>query len=90
VHRLSDIETLNLVLKPPHGVELLRLGRGFGPDGDGGFAYFDTQSRLGVLVEAVELPARRCEPELVIHSIPSRSSSAAASTVEGGWTEHAE
>jgi methylmalonyl-CoA/ethylmalonyl-CoA epimerase len=48
------------------GVGLLQLGRGFGLDGDGGFAYFDTEDSVGVLLEAVEVPARRREPELVI------------------------
>ena len=42
------------------------LGRGFELNDNGGFAYFDTEEELGVLLEAVELPARRREPELVI------------------------
>ena len=48
------------------GYECVQLGRGFGLDGDGMFAYFDTESDLGLLLEAVVRPARRHEPELVI------------------------
>ena len=47
------------------GYALLQLGRGFGPDGDGGFAYFDTQGDLGVIVEAIEEAKRIAEPERI-------------------------
>jgi methylmalonyl-CoA/ethylmalonyl-CoA epimerase len=49
-----------------NGYECLQLGRGFGLDGDGAFAYFDTERDLGLLLEAINRPARRHEPELVI------------------------
>jgi catechol 2,3-dioxygenase-like lactoylglutathione lyase family enzyme len=45
------------------GVELLQAGSGYGQDGDGGFAYFDTQDTVGVIVEAIEVPRRRRPPE---------------------------
>jgi len=48
------------------GYGCIQLGRGFGLDGDGGFAYFDTEDELGVVLEAVERPANRREPELVV------------------------
>jgi hypothetical protein len=48
------------------GNRLAALGRGFGLDGDGGVVYFDTESGLGVVLEAIEVPAPRREPELVI------------------------
>lgn len=48
------------------GYELIQCGRGMGVDGDGGFAYFDTQRELGLVLEVVEPPARRREPEFVI------------------------
>jgi methylmalonyl-CoA/ethylmalonyl-CoA epimerase len=48
------------------GYELIQCGRGMGLDNDGGFAYFDTQSELGLVLEVIERPARRREPELVI------------------------
>ena len=47
------------------GYPVLQLGRGTGPDGDGGFAYFDTVGDFGVVLEAIEVPRRRREPELV-------------------------
>jgi len=48
-----------------HGFELLQLGRGFGLDGDGGFAYFDAADPLGTILELIEVPARRREPQRV-------------------------
>jgi catechol 2,3-dioxygenase-like lactoylglutathione lyase family enzyme len=69
VHHLAVyVESLDDAIRSMDeaGVALLQLGRGIGLDGDGGFAYFDTEERLGVLLEAVEVPARRREPELVI------------------------
>jgi methylmalonyl-CoA/ethylmalonyl-CoA epimerase len=46
------------------GFEVIQQGTGYGLDGDGGFAYFDTVAHLGVLVEAIERPARRRVPDL--------------------------
>jgi Glyoxalase/Bleomycin resistance protein/Dioxygenase superfamily len=69
VHHLAiHVESLDVAIESMReaGLALLQLGRGFGLDGDGGFAYFDTESQLGVVLEAIELPARRVEPELVI------------------------
>jgi hypothetical protein len=69
VHHLAiHVESLDAAIDSMRdaGLELLQLGRGFGVDGDGGFAYFDTEHLLGVVLEAIELPARRREPELVI------------------------
>jgi hypothetical protein len=47
------------------GYEAIQWGAGYGLDGDGGFAYFDTAGDLGIIVEAIEVPKRRREPELV-------------------------
>ena len=47
------------------GYETIQWGAGYGLDGDGGFAYFDTVSELGIIVEAIEVPKRRREPELI-------------------------
>jgi methylmalonyl-CoA/ethylmalonyl-CoA epimerase len=47
------------------GVSVLQSGRGYGLDGDGGFAYLDTVERAGVLLELLELPRRRRDPEVV-------------------------
>jgi methylmalonyl-CoA/ethylmalonyl-CoA epimerase len=37
------------------GFPTLQAGRGFAPDGRGGFAYYDTTAALGYVLEAVEL-----------------------------------
>lgn len=47
------------------GVESVQDGAGFGPDADGSFAYFDTAARLGVLVEAIQRPSRRSDPDFL-------------------------
>ena len=47
------------------GYEVLQSGLGFGPDGDGGFAYFDTEPDLSVVVEAIEDARREPDPERV-------------------------
>ena len=47
------------------GYETTQWGAGYGLDGDGGFAYFDTVADLGVILEAIEVPKRRREPEAV-------------------------
>ena len=41
------------------GFSVLQLGRGYGLDGDGGFAYFDTVSAFSIVIEAIEQPRRR-------------------------------
>jgi catechol 2,3-dioxygenase-like lactoylglutathione lyase family enzyme len=38
------------------GFPALQSGSGFGPDGSGTYAYFDTAAALGLMVEAVEPP----------------------------------
>jgi methylmalonyl-CoA/ethylmalonyl-CoA epimerase len=48
------------------GYPVLQEGRGFGVDGDGAFVYFDTEQDVGYLLEVVQPPARRREPELII------------------------
>ena len=45
---------------------MLFRSRGFSVDGDGAFAYFDTEHDLGYLLEVVQPPKTRREPELVI------------------------
>lgn len=47
------------------GIEPVQDGAGFGLDGDGSFAYFDTSESLGVLVEAIQRPSRRSDPDFV-------------------------
>jgi len=47
------------------GYTVTQSGGGYGLDGDGGYAYFDTERDLGIVVEAIELPKRRREPDYV-------------------------
>ena len=41
------------------GIPAIQTGSGYGQNGDGGFAYFDTQKTLGFISEAIEVPAAR-------------------------------
>ncbi len=47
------------------GFEIIQEGSGFGPDGDGHYAYLDTEERLGAIYELIERPKRRHPPEKV-------------------------
>lgn len=47
------------------GLEMIQDGSGFGPDGDGHYAYLDTEDILGVTIELIERPKRRHEPEMI-------------------------
>jgi hypothetical protein len=48
------------------GFPLIQLGRGMGLAGDGGFAYFDTEDDFNLILEAVEPPTQRRDPEFVV------------------------
>jgi methylmalonyl-CoA/ethylmalonyl-CoA epimerase len=50
------------------GFAVLQSGRGYGLDGDGGFAYLDTAAELGIVVELIEVPARRRQPDAVVRA----------------------
>lgn len=47
------------------GIEMLMDGAGFGLDGDGHYAYLDTEALIGVTLELIERPERRVTPERV-------------------------
>lgn len=47
------------------GYEQIQAGGGYGLDGDGGYAYFDTERDFGVILEVIEVPKRRREPDSV-------------------------
>ncbi|MCD4672256.1 MAG: VOC family protein, partial [Anaerolineaceae bacterium] len=47
------------------GFMVIMDGAGFGPDGDGHYAYLDTEEKLGVTLELIERPARRYPPEKI-------------------------
>jgi hypothetical protein len=45
------------------GYPVIQYGAGYGLDGDGAFAYFDTTRDLGAILELRMLPTQRREPE---------------------------
>jgi catechol 2,3-dioxygenase-like lactoylglutathione lyase family enzyme len=47
------------------GLSMIQDGAGFGRDGDGHYAYLDTEKQLGVMLELIERPQGRVEPEKV-------------------------
>jgi hypothetical protein len=47
------------------GLAVIQEGTGFGLDGDGHFAYLDTEDALGMAVELIEVPKRRVAPDKV-------------------------
>jgi methylmalonyl-CoA/ethylmalonyl-CoA epimerase len=61
------VETLDAAIESMRraGYDVLQSGRGYGLDGDGGYAYFDTERDFEVIVEAIEVPKRRREPDFV-------------------------
>lgn len=48
-----------------HGLEMIQDGAGFGLDGDGHYAYLDTEDMLGTTIELIERPEGRVPPERV-------------------------
>ena len=47
------------------GVAMLQDGAGFGRDGDGHYAYLDTEDEIGVMLELIERPKGRVPPDKV-------------------------
>lgn len=47
------------------GLPMTQDGAGFGRDGDGHYAYLDTEDKLGVTIELIERPKGRATPEKV-------------------------
>jgi methylmalonyl-CoA/ethylmalonyl-CoA epimerase len=45
------------------GYAMVQSGRGFGVDGDGGYAYFDTVPAVGCILEAIAMPTKMPDPE---------------------------
>jgi len=45
------------------GYPVLQSGAGYGRDGSGGFAYLDTEEELQIIVELIEVPRERTDPE---------------------------
>jgi catechol 2,3-dioxygenase-like lactoylglutathione lyase family enzyme len=69
VHHLgSRVESLDEAMEAlgAKGWEMIQMGRGYGADGDGGFAYFDTRGEHGMILEVIEVPRQRVEPEATV------------------------
>ena len=47
------------------GFEIIQEGSGFGPDGDGHYAYLNTEKEFGITYELIERPKRRHKPEKI-------------------------
>ena len=47
------------------GLKMIMDGAGFGLDGDGHYAYLNTEDAIGVMIELIERPKGRVEPERV-------------------------
>lgn len=50
------------------GLVMTMDGAGFGRDGDGHYAYLNTEDKLGVTIELIERPKGRVEPEKIYPS----------------------
>ena len=64
-YRVDDID-VEIERMAALGIALLQSGRGFGVDGDGAYAYFDTGPTLGCIIEAIEFPREMPPPERVV------------------------
>ena len=49
------------------GLKMIMDGAGFGLDGDGHYAYLDTEDQIGVTIELIERPKGRMEPEKIMY-----------------------
>jgi hypothetical protein len=47
------------------GLEMTQDGAGFGRDGDGHYAYLDTEDKIGVTIELIERPEGRMPPDKI-------------------------
>ena len=47
------------------GLTMTQDGAGFGLDGDGHYAYLDTEGQIGITIELIQRPKRRVPPEAV-------------------------
>ncbi|MFA6844941.1 MAG: VOC family protein [Sphaerochaetaceae bacterium] len=59
---VKDIET-ELTLVKQQGFKVVMDGGGFGLDGDGSFAYLNTEEIYGICYELIQRPLHRTEPE---------------------------
>ena len=47
------------------GLQVTQDGAGFGLDGDGHYAYLDTEDKIGVTIELIQRPNRRMPPDRI-------------------------
>ena len=47
------------------GLTMIQDGSGFGADGDGHYAYLDTEDKIGTTIELIERPKGRVQPEKI-------------------------
>jgi hypothetical protein len=47
------------------GYDVIQSGHGFGPDGDGHYAYLSTEGDVSTIFELIDPPARRHPPEYI-------------------------
>jgi methylmalonyl-CoA/ethylmalonyl-CoA epimerase len=57
------------------GIAMIQDGSGFGLDGDGHYAYLDTEKSLGVTLELIQRPKARVAPEKIYPAAPEHSPS---------------
>lgn len=67
---VQDIQG-SLAIVKKNGIEVIMEGGGFGLDGDGHFAYLDTEKRYGICYELIQRPLRRHEPDCVYPKLNS-------------------
>lgn len=61
------VEDMQAALTQVHaaGLGMIQDGSGFGRDGDGHFAYLETEASLGVTLELIQRPKARVAPEKI-------------------------
>lgn len=55
------------------GLVMTQDGAGFGRDGDGHYAYLNTEDKIGVTIELIERPEGRMPPETVYPSMDGKT-----------------
>lgn len=61
---VEDMRTA-IALAEAAGFHVVQDGAGFGPDGDGQYAYLDTEATIGTTLELIQRPKGRREPEKI-------------------------
>jgi len=68
IHHLGfRVDDMQSALKQAEeaGYRMIQDGSGFGLDGDGHYAYLDTEEDFGFMIELIETPKRRIPPEKI-------------------------